>query len=426
MTGPYSSRSLIKGGGILKKHVVFALALASVLTTAIAAAAGPELAASWSNGLSFQSEDKNFKFKIGGRIQDDWAWFEQSESNLAYYGNIQDGTEFRRARIALSGAAYQYLTFKAEFDFAGAAKAGKEVAMKDVYMGITGIPYIGTVQMGHQKEPFGLEVMTSSNYTTFMERAISNALAPERNSGIRMQNAYAGERIALAAGVFRDTDDGGRNSADGSYAGTVRLTALPWVADDKGGLLHVGGAYSYRKPGADVVYEARPSAHLAPVFVGVEGSAETINLYEGEGAICYGPFRVQGEYMQSAVSNPESDDLTFQGYYVYASAFVTGEKYGYKKSEAVFEHIEPKKNFRQDGTGIGAWEAGVRYGFVDLNDESIYGGELTDVTVGVNWYLASNTRIQFNYVRASVENAGDPGTDQGSANIFETRFHVFF
>ncbi len=410
----------------MKKHVILVLAFASVISAAIEAAAGPELAASWSNGLSFQSEDKNFKFKIGGRIQDDWAWFEQSDSNLAYYGNIQDGTEFRRARLAVSGTAYQYLTFKAEFDFAGAAKAGKEVSMKDVYMGITGIPYIGTVQMGHQKEPFGLELMMSSNYLTFMERAITNAFVPERNSGIRMQNAYANERIALAAGMFRDTDDGGRNQADGSYAGTVRLTGLPWLNDEKGGLLHVGGAFSYRKPGADVVYEARPSAHLAPVFVGVEGAADEVDLIDGEGALCYGPFRVQGEYMTSSVKADGSDDLTFQSYYVYASAFLTGEKYNYKKSEAVFEQVEPKKNFRQDGTGVGAWEAGVRYAFLDLNDQAISGGELTDITVGLNWYLASNTRIQFNYVHASVENAGDPGTDQGSANIFETRFHVFF
>jgi phosphate-selective porin OprO/OprP len=410
----------------LKKHVVHALACAGVLCAVTSSFAGTELTPSWSNGLSFQSEDKQFKFTVGGRIQNDWAWFSQSDSNLAYYGNVQDGTEFRRAWLAISGKAYDYLTFKAEIDFAGAGKDGKEVSMRDVYMGITDIPYVGTVQMGHQKEPMGIEALTSDNYTTFMERAVTTALVPERNTGVRMHNSYAEDRVTLAVGVFRETDDGGRNSADGAYAGTMRLTGIPWSEEENGGLIHIGGAVSHRNPGSEIGYGSRPSSHLAPELVGVEGTAESVNLFEGEGAFCYGPFRAQGEYVMSSIDADEAGDPAFQGYYVYASALLTGEKYRYKKSEAVFEHVEPKAHFRQDGTGIGAWEAGVRYSVLDLNDQEVYGGKLTDFTVGLNWYLASNTRIQFNYVYSSVEDAGAPGSDQGSLNIFQTRFHVFF
>jgi len=200
----------------VRRHLTVALAVAGVLATVVSSFAGTDLNASWSNGLSLQSEDKSFKLKIGGRIMNDWAWFSQDDSNEVYYGNIQDGTEFRRARIAMSGTVYNYILFKAELDFAGAAKAGKEVAMKDVYMGIASIPVVGTIQMGHQKEPFGLEVMTSSNQTTFMERAVTNVFAPERNTGIRMQNAFVEEKLTLTAGVFRETDDGGKPSAEQS------------------------------------------------------------------------------------------------------------------------------------------------------------------------------------------------------------------
>jgi phosphate-selective porin OprO/OprP len=92
----------------------------------------------------------------------------------------------------------------------------------------------------------------------------------------------------------------------------------------------------------------------------------------------------------------------------------------------VFEPVEPKMNFRQDGSGVGAWEVGIRFAFLDLNDQEIYGGELADITVGLNWYMTPNARMMFNYVNSSVENAGADGTDAGSANIFETRFHIFF
>ena len=410
----------------MKKYFVLALALAGVFATTVSSFAGTELNASWSNGLLLQSEDKSFKLKIGGRIQNDWAWFSQDDSNEVYYGNIQDGTEFRRARLALSGTVYNYILFKAEFDFAGAAKAGKEVSMKDVYMGIADIPYVGTIQMGHQKEPMGLEVMMSANYITFMERAPLTALLPERNTGIRQQNAFVDDRVTITAGVFRDTDDGGRNSGDGDYAGTARLTALPWTDEEKGGLIHIGGAFSYRNPGTEVIYESRPTSHLAPNFVAVEGMADAVSLYGGEGALCYGPFRAQAEYVMSSIDAEEAGDPSFMGYYAYASALLTGERYKYRKSEAVFEQVEPKKNFRQDGTGVGAWEVGVRYSFLDLNDQDIYGGELTDITVGLNWYMTPNARVMFNYVNSSVENVGTDGADAGSANIFETRFHVFF
>jgi len=410
----------------LKKYFVLALALAGVFATAVSSFAGTELNASWNNGLSLQSEDKSFKLKIGGRIQNDWAWFSQDDSNGVYFGNIQDGTEFRRARLAMSGTVYSYIVFKAEFDFAGAAKAGKEVSMKDVYMGITEIPYVGTIQMGHQKEPIGLEVLTSDDYTTYMERAALTALLPERNTGIREQNAFADSRVTLAAGIFRDTDDGGRNSGDGKYAGTVRLTALPWTNEEKGGLFHLGGAFSYRNPGSDVSYASRPPSHLAPDFVGVEGPADAVNLYGGEGAFCYGPFRAQAEYVLSSLDAEDAGDPSFTGYYAYASALVTGERYKYRKSEGVFEGVEPKKNFRQDGDGVGAWELGVRYSFLDLNDQEIYGGELTDITVALNWYMAPNARVMFNYINSSVDNVAIVGADAGSANIFQTRFQIFF
>ena len=410
----------------MKKHFVFGLALAGAIWIAGASRAGTELTASWSDGLALQSADKNFKVKIGGRIMNDWAWFSQSDSNEAYYGNIQDGTEFRRARLGMSGTFQKYILFKAEFEFAGAARAGKEVAFKDVYVGVSDVPVLGTIQVGHQKEPIGLEVLTSSNALTFMERGVTSSAEPERNAGVRMQNAYARSRVTLTAGVFRETDDAGRNSKDGAYSGTVRVTGLPWSNEEKGGLFHVGGAYSRRNPGSDVEYGATSSAHLAPEFVEVGGiAADAVELFAGEGAFTYARFRVQGQYILASLDAKEAQDPSFQSYYVCGSALLTGERYDFKRSEAVFGSVKPKQVFRQNG-GVGAWEVGVRYGFLDLNDKEIYGGEMTDITVGLNWYLASNARVMFNYVYSSVENKDGSGRDQGAMSCFQTRFHVYF
>jgi phosphate-selective porin OprO/OprP len=48
--------------------------------------------------------------------------------------------------------------------------------------------------------------------------------------------------------------------------------------------------------------------------------------------------------------------------------------------------------------GWGAWEIAARYNYLDLNDDGIRGGRLQELNIGVNWYLNSNWKMQFEYV----------------------------
>ena len=60
----------------------------------------------WKEGLRFESLDKNFKLKFGGRIMNDWAWMDADSSVEKSKGNAMDGTEFRRVRLYISGLMY--------------------------------------------------------------------------------------------------------------------------------------------------------------------------------------------------------------------------------------------------------------------------------------------------------------------------------
>lgn len=143
--------------------------------------------------------------------------------------------------------------------------------------------------------------------------------------------------------------------------------------------------------------------------------ADEYDLFGAEAAMVYGPFSLQGEFMHAATNTLDSMDPSFSGFYVMASYFLTGENRAYKGG--LFSRVKPKRNFGAGGPG--AWELAARYSRVDLTDGDIEGGELDDVSVGLNWYLNPNTRFMFGYVHADLDAVGE-------ADMFQMRAQVDF
>ena len=73
----------------------------------------------------------------------DWGWFNEDSDIRSSIGDQVDGTEFRRARLYVSGNIYKNVGFKAQYDFA----AGGRPDFKDVYIAIQNIPYIGNFKV---------------------------------------------------------------------------------------------------------------------------------------------------------------------------------------------------------------------------------------------------------------------------------------
>ena len=67
----------------------------------------------------------------------------------------------------------------------------------------------------------------------------------------------------------------------------------------------------------------------------------------------------------------------------------------------------------------GAWEGALRYSGLDLDDDSIAGGKLHDLTAGLNWYLNPYTRIMWNYIHADKNHVGN-------ADMLMMRFQIIF
>jgi phosphate-selective porin OprO/OprP len=409
--------------GRLKAFTTSFLAAVLLFSFAHEPVAKTELTASWNKGIRL--DGGAFKLKLGGRIQNDWAWFQQSDAHKAAYGDWQDGTEFRRIRLYMSGTVYDWVVFKAQYDFAGAGEEGKEVVVKDMFIGVNKLPFFGTLLIGHQKEPFSLEQLTSSKYITFMERSPLSVIDSERNNGIAFHNHYSDSRMTLAAGYYRDSDSGGRSDSEDAFGGTARFTGVPWHNPEKNSLVHLGASFSVRQNLGEVELKMRPSSHLAGTMVRTGAiEAKKVYLFVAEGALVRGPWSLQTEWKSLMMNAPAAGDPTFWGVYVDASWFITGESRKYKATEGRFDRTSPKTNYREGGSG--AWQVAARLTYADLNNKSITGGILTDVVLGLNWYLNPNVRAMVNYVYAKADDVGSPATDNGHVNIIETRFQIDF
>ncbi len=372
--------------------------------------------ASWKDGLRFETPSRDFEFQLGGRLQYDWAFFTANESLGPVLGDLNENTEFRRARVLLAADLYRHVELKAEYDFAGG-----DSEFKDVYIALNSVPGLGSVRFGHQKEPFSLEELTSSKYITFLERSLPNVFAPSRNSGVLAQRTFAEDRINWAGGVFRNTNDQGLGRLLGGYRFTTRFTGLPWYRDEGRKLLHLGVAYSRQNnPEEVLIYTQRPEAHLYPgaATTGVIASRSQ-DLLGLEAALVNGPFSLQGEFVNAFVDAPSVGDPRFSSYYVQASFFPTGEHRNYRTSSAAFDRLRPQSNFFDGSGGAGAWELAVRFSHLDFEDAGVAGETLDNFTFGVNWYLNPNTRVMWNYVFANRE-------ETENAHIFQTRFHIDF
>ena len=77
---------------------------------------------------------------------------------------------------------------------------------------------------------------------------------------------------------------------------------------------------------------------------------------------------------------------------------------------------------------MGAWQVGIRYNHLDLNDQGINGGILDNWTAGVNWFWNPNSKFQFNYMATyrDANNTTSFPNGSGWINGFGTRLAIDF
>jgi len=329
-----------------------------------------------------------FDVNIKGRLHLDAATYDSDNQSLK--GNA----DVRRARINLYGDINDEWRYVFENNF-----NDKYWNVEKVYLNYKPHQSQWNFRFGQQKVPSGLEHMESSNAITFIERAaVIDALARGLRGGVTTK--YVADDWSFHAGVF-DERWGQVSTDDEGWEMATRLTYLPLGYDHN--IVHLGVSAAREFPDEDsrVRFRARPESALTNSYRSVDtGTLSNVKHNDKIGLEFmsqWNLFTLQGEYIQSHIERDAgAEDLTFDGWYAEAGYVLSGEQRLYSASKGHLSGIKPTKAHRISHGGMGAWHVAARYSALDINDGAVRGGEMNNVTLGVNWYPDLQWRVMLN------------------------------
>jgi phosphate-selective porin OprO/OprP len=372
-------------------------------------------------GLSrFSLFDGDLKFRIGANAQFDGTVGSGDTTFDESYGPIESKFAVRRFGIYSVGR-FKKFNFKFEFEI------GPDWGLSDAWIeGAEGGlevwgAYLGKLRVGFMNEPFSLERQTGSYNIGFMERSLPvQTIAPGSNIGAMVHDSGPKGRFTWALGMFSFGQSSEQNATTSALSLTGRYTYLPMYREGGRQLIHVGVSLSSRSPtGGDLQYRSRPEARFVDFLVDTGNfDVSKVRLWGLEFATIQGPLWVAAEYIQSDVSAQAFGNPNFGGAYVQVGWFLTGESKPYRTNSGTFDRVRPATKYTKGNPfkkrNGGAWELVGRISTIDLTDGLVDGGELSDYSASLNWYVNATTRIEFNYIYANPR-------DHGTANIFLMR-----
>lgn len=298
-----------------------------------------------------------------------------------------------------------------------------EPELRDGYLSYRGIPNFYAA-LGHTREAHGLYEKAGNQWLHFLERPTGiTVFQPRRTYGLLLSPYDT--HWTLQAGLHGEgTGLTGQNNSGWGLTG--RGVWRPWVDLAASQVLHVGINTRYREPGdGELDFQANGQEAVlrdALVDTGPMFGVQHYQTVAGEFYYTDGPLSLLSEARLAHVARQSGlSDPTFWGGAAQVTYFLTGEQREYQLIGSTFGRVAPKESV-WDG-GIGAWEVGLRFDTVDLQDQDVRGGRLYSGTVGLSWWPISRLRLMANYVyNIPVENP----EDMGSPQYFLTRMQIAF
>ena len=415
---------------------------------------------SWKGAPQFEDKEAGWSFKPRGRLQYDVGYVENPNDALVTR-HLGFNARARRIRLGAEGTIPGGIGYKFEMDF---ANAGTSFGDAILTYSPTNAPV--TLTVGNHETFNGLEQMTSSRFSSFVERAaFDDAFINTRRLGISGGYANKAGTLRVNAGLFAAHSIDSTLDNDG-WIGAARATYSPLMGSNQ---LHFGINYQHRnfqsnngatassssgQPSTNQLarYRARPFTQLTDVrFVDTGNfAAKSDNIIGFEAAGIFKSLHIaaEGQYLKAnaydagdtvtfnAASDDPVDQLdvfsspqfvpdgnpSFWGGYIEAGYFVTGETRGYKGGQ--WDRTKVLKPFSKGG--FGAIQVIGRLDYLDLDDNALKsgctnnfvtgvctapstatllgkGGKQLGFLAGVTWIPEAYLRVLVNYSHAAIE-----------------------
>lgn len=383
-----------------------------------AAAPAPETTIKW-KGAPELSTKSGWSFKVRGRLQYDFGYLDAATPLGVPDGGLGFSSEVRRARLGVEGSIPGGFGYKFEADF-----AGDEVEIADAYLFYTDKGL--SVAVGQHNGFQSLEELTSSRFSSFMERAaFTDAFNFERRVGLSV-TVKTGDAL-LSGGVFTDSIGDLSSDVNNSYSFDGRAVWMPKFGKTQ---VHMGGSVHWRDfqdSATTSRYRQRPFIHSSDIrFIDTSSfSADSELNYGLEAAVIRGPLHFASEANWLRAMRPGIVDPTFFGGYAEVGYFLTqGDTRGYKGG--IFDRVKPKNGV--DMGGIGAVQINLRYDYLDLVDTGIVGGTQNGYAASLIWTPIDYVRFMINYGHMEYDHAKVTanGKDSYSADVVGARAQIDF
>ncbi len=383
------------------------------VTQARAAAMNPSgVTTEWRGGLPiFHSADGKYTFKMRGRIINHAS----STFGSKYDARNITTTGARALRIGIEGAIGTHFFYQFENDFADNVSD-----VGTMFVGwrndVGQISY--DVRFGNMFNDRSFEGSSGSDAPPFLERnVVATSIIPQRGFyGIALMPRLFWKSGHASITLSGDNVDASQSVSD-SRTVLARTHWNPFKTDRS--IVHLGLWGFDEKlavgPGTltrNTVIGGRFNSLLRVSTGPVVGGTGTTG-YGAEVGGYAGPIWVMGEAGERhARLNAGRDDLVTKAWSLSGGWFVTGELPPYNPRLGTFAQPRVLKPVFDGGSG--AIEVLTRYENLDFSGIAT-GGKGSAVTAGMNWYLDSVIRLQFNVIHWNTDNRAGAftGKDNG-------------
>ncbi len=338
---------------------------------------------------------------VGARLDLDWAHYNDGVTSL------ESGADLRRMRLELGGKITRKLAYYALADFSDGSYSAQASWLRYRFN------RENEIYAGRTEVPFSLQQVSNSQYALFMERALPASLTSHYGTGLVYM--HKGKRWNWRAGFFEDDALNFGGSKESGPAVAFRVGRRLRIGASR---FWLGISAMFQNPTEPERFQSRPESTVAQESLVNTGRITDVRNTSRSGLEALwkaGAWSVQGEWIRYSGKRRGEKDVTLEGAYVEASRSFGGRRrFNFRRGEWMSPEVGQK----------GSWEVAVRLSRVDLQDESVSGGEETNYSFGLNYYLNPINRIMLNWIKADAH-PNRRGIDE-SPSIVQLRLQMAF